>query len=175
MMRNPRQGQSIRIVSPIPPEHLAEASMLWWRGFGLRGIRRSHRPVRAENGVIALDDQNCLRGVMGIRNGSGGFLRHPPRRARLFYRGAPATEDLVIDGILALECRKGIGAALLGESFARARQEGRPGIRVEVQARNRAALAFYLRQGFVEIIRGRFAWPWSGTVIVLRLPVQAPV
>lgn len=145
--------------------------MLWWRRFGLRGIRRSHRPVRAENGAVALDDQNRLRGVMGLRNGAGGFLRHPPRRARLLFRGAPATDDLVIDGILSLEGRRGIGAALLGESIARARQEGRPGIRVEVQARNRTALAFYARQGFAEVLRGRYAWPWSGTVIVLRLPV----
>ena len=56
-------------------------------------------------------------------------------------------------------------------SFALPARDGRPGLRAEVRARNRGALAFYDRVGFSERGQGRYGLPWWGQVHLLHLSV----
>lgn len=175
-MRKPRQdetgpGAGVRTLSPIPDAVLAEAAALWWRGVG-PGWPRRPPPVRAAQGIVALTDADRgVLGVAGLRDGSGGFAARMPPLTGPLFRAAPPTDDLVLDGIVARHPRQGIGRALVAAALVRARDGGHPGLRAEVEARNRAACAFYLRLGFQEVGRGRYGWPWSGQVLLLRRPV----
>jgi [ribosomal protein S18]-alanine N-acetyltransferase len=47
--------------------------------------------------------------------------------------------------------RLGVASALLAETEQRLRQQGSPGIRLEVAVNNQAAIGFYKRHGFNEI------------------------
>ncbi|WP_221035974.1 GNAT family N-acetyltransferase [Paracoccus siganidrum] len=163
-MRKATQGQPMQILSPIPDAILPQAGRLWRRHFG--GLGRV-RGFRAANGAVALQGGRVL-GVIGFRDAGGGFATWRAGLAAILFRPAPPTGDLVIDGIVARLPRRGIGRALVARAEAEARARGRPGLRAEVAAGNRAALAFYRRLGFVEETRGRFGWPWTGTVLVLR-------
>lgn len=175
-MRKPRQDETgpasgVRTLSPIPDALLAEAAALWWRGVG-PGWPRRPPPVRAAQGIVAqAEGDGRVLGVAGLRDGSGGFAAQTPPPIGLMFRAAPPTADLVLDGIVARHPRQGIGRALVAAALARARETGHPGLRAEVEARNRAACAFYGRLGFQEVGRGRYGWPWSGQVLVLRRPV----
>lgn len=144
---------------------------MWWHSFGPRRLRQGLPRICPARGVVAIDGQGRLAGVMGLRDADGGFLLSQPLSVRWLYRAAPPTVDLVIDGIVARKCRSGTGRALLTEGIARARQVGRPGLRAEVMARNTSAIAFYLALGFSEIARGRYGWPWTGQVVVMRRAV----
>lgn len=157
----------MQMLNPIPQALLPAAARLWWRGIG-PGWAVRVPPVRASHGIVALDGAGRLAGVAGLRDASGGFLGRIPLAARLFFRAAPPTADLVLDGIVAARPREGAGRALVRAACAHARAGGHPGLRVEVRARNRGALAFYARLGFHETARGRFGWPWSGMVVLMR-------
>lgn len=160
----------MQITSPIPDRHLRDAARLWWTAFappvsaGLPGVRACH-------GIAAIGADGRLGGVAGLRDVRGGFLADPPWLAGILYRAAPPTADLVIDGIVVDDLRRGVGRALLDRAAQAARQAGHPGLRAEVEVRNTAAMAFYTATGFAEIGRGSFGWPWSGPVAVLHRPV----
>lgn len=160
----------MRIVSPIPDRLLEDAARLWWGAFAppLAG-----RPpvVRPCHGLVAIDGAGRLGGVVGLRDAQGGFLARTPWLARFLYRAAPPTADLVIDGIVVADLRRGVGRALLDAAAQMARQAGHPGLRAEVEIRNTAALMFYQAIGFAEIGRGLYGWPWSGPVALLHRPV----
>lgn len=166
-MRNPTQEHPPGILSPVPAAALSGAAALWWRGFGPPLPRRAP-PMRAEQGIVALAMDGAVLGVAGLRDQTGGFPRRTPLLARLGFRGAPPAADLVLDGIIVARPRQGIGRALVAAALTRAAAGGHPGLRAEVAARNRPARDFYASLGFVEVARGRFGWPWSGQVLVLR-------
>lgn len=161
----------MRLLSPIPQPHLSEAARIWWDSFGPRHQRDRVPPVCPSRGVAAIDAQDRVAGVMGLRDSEGGFLLAPPLSLRWLYRAAPPTADLVIDGIVARQRRSGTGRALLAEASRYARASGRPGLRAEVMARNTAAIAFYRALGFCEVTRGRYGRIWSGQVVIMRKPV----
>nr|WP_272874538.1 GNAT family N-acetyltransferase [Paracoccus shandongensis] len=127
--------------------------------------------IRACHGIAAIGPDGRLAGVAGFRDHEGGFLAETPVLARLLFRPAPATPDLVIDGLVVDRPRHGTGRALLEAAAGIACRSGRPGLRAEVALRNRPALAFYAAAGFAEIGRGRYGWPWSGPVAILRRPL----
>lgn len=164
-----RQGR-VQIASPIPDRHLADAALLWARAFAPPLGARQPR-LRPCHGIAAIGANGRLGGVAGIRDHRGGFLADQPWLARVLYRMAPPTADLVIDGIVVDDRRLGIGRALLDRAAQVARHAGRPGLRAEVEVRNTVAMAFYAATGFVEIGRGFFGWPWSGPVAILHRPV----
>ena len=168
MTRNPRQDRPCRVVTPIPKALLADAALIWWREFGPPGLRTRAPPVRAERGAVAVDGQGRVRGVVGLRDHGGGFPARVPVLARWLCRAAPPTADLVIDGIVALDRRAGIGRALVRAAAARARAGGHPGLRAEVRSSNPVAMGFWRAMGFAEEARGRYGWPWSGMVAVMR-------
>lgn len=162
----------MQILTPIPDARLPDAAMLWWRSLGA-GARPPGWRVPAVDGRrgIALLRDGRVAGVLGLRDSGGGFLRPGRWPAGLMlrlYRAAPATDDLVIDGIAVASRRRGDGARLIDAARQQARLQGRPGLRAEVRSTNSAALAFYAAQGFVNIAQGRFGWPWTGQVVVLR-------
>ncbi|SCY79337.1 GNAT family N-acetyltransferase [Paracoccus tibetensis] len=160
--------QAVQIVSPIPAAHLPAAARLWWAHFGR--ARRPPPPMRPDHGIAALDAEGRVAGVLGLRDGSGGLLTDEAAAGwPWLYRAAPETADLVIDGVAVNRLRSGAGRALVQRASAEARRRGRPGLRAEVRLRNEAALAFWRSLGFVEVTRGRYGWPWSGRVVVMRL------
>lgn len=149
---------------------MPQAGRLWRRHFGHIGLGG----FDAANGGVAVGAGRVL-GVIGFRDHRGGFAQ-PGRGvsaalAGAIYRPAPATADLVIDGIAVRRPRCGHGRALMEAAVAQARARGRAGLRAEVALRNRGALAFYRKLGFVEEARGRYGWPWTGIVVILRRPV----
>lgn len=158
----------MEILTPIPANHLPAAAAMWWAMFGPMCARTPQ--MRAENGAAAVRGGDVV-GVMGLRDAGGGFLSATPLIARLLFRAAPPSDDLVIDGIAVSQPRQGTGAALLDHALARARAQGREAVRAEVRAGNHAAVAFWQAMGFVEVARGRYGWPWSGQVLILRRPV----
>ncbi|MFN3525696.1 MAG: GNAT family N-acetyltransferase [Paracoccus sp. (in: a-proteobacteria)] len=160
--------QPMQILTPIPAALLPESFALWRSRFSPVGQGR----ICPGHGIVAVDKAGRLAGVMGLRDAAGGFWQ-PLRRPgwMLLFRACPPTADLVIDGIVAARLRGGAGRALIAAGLAEAGRRGHPGLRAEVQTRNRAALNFYRALGFVEVARGRYGWPWGGTVAVMRLPV----
>ncbi|MCZ0960388.1 GNAT family N-acetyltransferase [Paracoccus benzoatiresistens] len=160
----------MQITSPIPDRHLRDAARLWWSAFAPPAAGRAP-PIRACHGIAAIGPAGGLDGVAGFRDHDGGFLADQPMLARLMFRAAPATLDLVIDGIVVDRLRHGAGRALLDAASDIARRTGHPGLRAEVELRNRRAMAFYAATGFTETGRGRFGWPWSGPVVILRRAV----
>jgi GNAT superfamily N-acetyltransferase len=160
----------VKIASPIPAGYLIPAAQLWWAAFA-PPLSPGPPLVRACHGIAAIDGAGRLGGVAGLRDAGGGFLAGLPLAARLLYRAAPATADLVIDGIVAARRGQGVGRALVENASHAARRSGHPGLRAEVEVRNHAGMAFYAALGFAEIGRGRFGWPWSGPVALLRRPV----
>lgn len=173
-MRKTRQDHPLRILSPIPDPLLPAAAALWWRGVGPGWPRLAPPSVRASHGILALEPDGGIAGVVGLRDSTGGFLVRMPLPARLAFRAAPPTSDLVIDGIVAARPGQGAGRALIAAACDRARATGHPGLRAELLAGNAAARAFYDRQGFHEVARGRFGWPWSGEVVLMRLALAGP-
>lgn len=160
----------MQIAHPIPDRHLADAARLWAGAFA-PPLGAGRPRLRACHGIAAIGANGHLGGVVGMRDHRGGFLADPPWLARILYRAAPPTADLVIDGIVVDDRRQGIGRALLDRAAQAASQAGRPSLRAEVEVRNTAAMAFYAATGFVEIGRGFFGWPWSGPVAILQRPV----
>ena len=160
----------MQITSPIPDRLLDDAARLWWAAFA-PPFSGTPPLARACHGIAAIGADGRLAGVAGLRDGQGGFLADSPWLARAFYRAAPPTADLVIDGIVVDGPRRGVGRALLDRAAQAARQAGHPGLRAEVEVRNTAALAFYAATGFVQVAQGRYGWPWSGLVAVLHRPV----
>lgn len=160
----------MQITTPIPDRYLGDAACLWWGAFA-SPLRGPSPRIRACHGIAAIAADGSLCGVAGFRDHQGGLLADLPMLARLLFRPAPQTSDLVIDGIVVARPRHGTGRALLDAAVLVARQSGRPGLRAEVDLSNRPAGAFYAATGFVEITRGAFGWPWSGPVAVLRRPV----
>lgn len=159
----------MQILSPIPDAALPAATRLWWRHFGLPRPCPVLR-MRAGHGIAALDGSGNVLGVLGLRDAAGGF---PASRLPLpLFRAAPPTADLVIDGIAVRRMRRGTGRALVARALLEAEWRGHPGLRAEVRLRNCGALEFWRRLGFAEIARGRFGWPWTGQVVVLRRPVE---
>ncbi|MFV0384177.1 GNAT family N-acetyltransferase [Paracoccus sp. (in: a-proteobacteria)] len=160
----------MQISDPIPAHILPEAAGLWCAAFA---DRRAARRARASHGIAAMR-AGRVAGVAGLRDETGGFLAEGRSVVGLLYRAAPPTADLVIDGIVVRDRRLGVGRALVEAAEQAARTRGRGGLRAEVRLKNRGALAFYRQLGFHEETRGRFGWPWSGVVVVLRKPLGAP-
>lgn len=158
----------MQIHAPIPDAALPAAAQLWCGAFG---ARHAAGRARASHGIAALRG-DAVEGVAGLRDEKGGFLAMARPVAGLLYRPAPPTSDLVIDGIVVRHPRRGTGRALIAAAEAEARARGRSGLRVEVRLRNRDALAFYRKLGFQEQARGRFGWPWTGLVAIMRKPVD---
>ena len=75
-------------------------------------------------------------------------------------------------GVTSALRRSGIGARLLDEAFVVARREGAQRLLLEVREDNRAAIAMYVAQGFVEIDRRPRYYRDGATAIVMRLPVM---
>ncbi|CAM3355877.1 GNAT family N-acetyltransferase [Paracoccus nototheniae] len=167
-MRNSRQGQPDRILHPVPDLLLGQAAALWRAHFG--GWFWPRR-VDAAHGLVAVDAGGRVTGVMGLRDGVGGFGVGRPLWPGWLYRPAPPTADLVIDGLAVIAPRQGTGRALVAAARQAAARTGRPGLRAEVRARNRGALAFYKALGFVPEGCGRYGLPWWGQVHLLRLAV----
>lgn len=157
----------MKICAPVPDAVLPQAVLLWRSAFG---GKESAIPVRAENAIAVMRGE-VVEGVVGLRDHRGGFLVVTPPLMRLLFRAAPPTADLVLDGIVVRRPRRGIGRALVGAAEGEARRRRRQGLRVEVRLRNRGAVAFYRSLGFVEETRGRYGWPWSGKVVVMRKPI----
>lgn len=170
-MRNQTQEPPTDLYHPVPASALAEAAGLWWAAFGPPLARGKSPRMRPENAIVALDGAGGVKGVIGLRNAQGGFPARAPLAARIAFRAAPSTADLVVDGIVVRHTRRGVGRDLLSAAAALAGRQGHPGLRAEVHAANRPALAFYEALGFYETGRGRFGWPWSGPVILLRRAV----
>lgn len=156
----------MQILHPIPAPLLPDAAALWRAHFGRGGWPRR---VDAGHGLVALDAAGAVAGVMGLRDAAGGFAEADAGWRGLLFRAAPATGDLVIDGLAVRLPRRGVGAALVARARVLARDAARPGLRAEVRARNRDALAFYADQGFQPQAVGRYGLPWWGPVHVLRL------
>lgn len=172
-MRNQTQGPATSIHHPVPADLLPAVAQMWWSAFAPPFARAAAPAVRADHAIVEIDGRPGIAGVIGLRTGDGGFLRHVPVMARLLFRAAPPTSDLVIDGILARERRTGTGRRLIAAADMFARQGGYPALRAEVQAGNHEALAFYDALGFSSVGSGRFGWPWSGRIVILRREVAA--
>lgn len=170
MMRNQRQDHPLQIVSPVPDAALSQAARLWWGAIG-HGWGPAPR-IRACHGIVALDDTGGVAGVIGLRDAQGGFLAATPLGARIAFRAAPSTADLVVDGIVVRDARQGIGGALLRQALVRATLAGHPGLRAEVRVQNSGAMEFYRAMGFAAVAQGRFGWPWTGQVMILRRAVD---
>lgn len=166
-MRKKRQDRPPQIHCPVPDPALPEAARMWWRHFGY-GWRRVPPAMRVSHGIVALDADGRVAGIIGLRDADGGFPAETPLLARLAFRAGPETADMVVDGIVVRDSRQGVGRALIGAALARAAGAGYPGLRAEVRVRSRTALAFYRALGFSEVARGRFGWPWTGQVLILR-------
>ncbi|WP_347137737.1 GNAT family N-acetyltransferase [Paracoccus sp. SSK6] len=160
----------MQITTPIPDRHLRDAARMWWGAFAPFAAGRAP-PIRPCHGIAAIRSDGRLAGVAGFRDHHGGLLAEMPLLARLLFRPAPETLDLVIDGIVVDGPRRGTGRALLEAASDVARRAGRPGLRAEVALRNRPAMAFHAATGFAEIGRGPYGWPWTGPVAILRRPV----
>lgn len=156
----------MQILTPITSAIIPQCMKLWCRAFG----GRKYQTPRTENAIAALQEGK-VTGIIGLRDHQGGFLVRPMPLMHFLYRPAPPTADLVIDGIVVGQRRHGIGRALILAAEEQARQRNRNGLRAEVRLRNREALEFYHSLGFAEETRGRYGWPWSGMVAVLRKPV----
>ena len=170
-MRNQRQDRPPLIVSPVPAHVLPQAARLWWASFGTG--RGAPPRMRADHGIVALDAQGRVAGVMGLRDARGGFPARVPWAARIGFRAGPPTADLIVDGIAVRDSRCGIGRALVRAAMARARAAGHPGLRAEVRAGDAGAVAFYRALGFATVASLRFGWPWTGRVLILRRAVDA--
>lgn len=157
-------------MTPIPDRHLSAAARVWGRAFMPWGTMGTPR-IRACHGIAVIGPDDSLCGVAGFRDHDGGFLADQPLLARLLFRPAPPTADLVIDGVVALHPRGGAGRALVEAAAGIAARSGRPGLRAEVALRNRPAMAFHAATGFSRIAQGRYGWPWSGPVAILHRPV----
>lgn len=167
MMRNTWQGRQGRILSPVPADALPAAASLWREQFGGVQFGGGDRfdPAR---GVVAITGDGQVTGVMGLRDGQGGFYCGTSGLFGWLYRPAPPTGDLVIDGIAVSERRIGIGQALVEYACRIAVQRHFPGLRAEVRNSNHGALIFYDRLGFVSQGAGRYGLPWWGQVHILR-------
>lgn len=152
------------IIHPVPPGLLDQAAALWWAHFAPPLTRRG--AFAASHGVVAVAG-GAVVGVAGLRDHRGGFARGAAPAA-ILYRAGPATDDLVIDGIAVARPRQGDGARLLAGARDVARRWHRPGLRAEVAMANHAAMAFYAANGFCTVAQGRYGWPWTGPVAVLR-------
>ncbi|WP_265500164.1 GNAT family N-acetyltransferase [Paracoccus beibuensis] len=156
----------MQILHPIPDKALPSATALWRSHFGLLAWPRRLRP---RHGMVAVGAAGQVLGVIGLRDAAGGAAAGALSAPGWLFRPAPPTGDLVIDGLAVAGRRRGTGRALVAEALRRARGARHPGLRAEVRARNRGALAFYRRLGFTEESRGRYGLPWWGQVHVLRL------
>lgn len=156
----------MQILYPIPQPLLTDAAALWRAHFGVAGWPRR---VRAGHGIVAVDGRGVLVGVIGLRDASGGFARSDAPLPQWLFRAAPATGDLVIDGLAVTDPRHGMGRALVAAARVLAARRGHPGLRAEVRDVNRSALAFYEAVGFRHQTSGPFGLPWWGQVHVLHL------
>src|SRR5699024_10390166 len=89
-------------------------------------------------------------------------------RLRL-WRAGPATEDLILDGLVVhpRARRQGIARLLIRADLDEAARYGHPGLQVEVMAGNHAARALYAGKGFVRIGRYR-PLPWRVALVLRR-------
>ncbi|WP_169308806.1 GNAT family N-acetyltransferase [Paracoccus gahaiensis] len=157
----------MQILSPIPQALSGQAAALWRGHFGAAGWPRR---ISAAHGLVAVDGRGRVAGVMGLRRAEGGFAQGLPPLPGWLFHPAPATRDLVIDGLAVADPRQGTGGALIAAACAIAARSGHPGLRAEVRARNAGALRFYAAMGFTQIGQGRYGLPWWGQVHLLRLP-----
>lgn len=175
---------------------ITAAAALYWRHFGhqilpvptahRQGVALVRKAIRPDHAVVALSAHGRLIGIMGLRDADGGLLnpdadsflavwgraegrlRHLATR---LYRAGAATDDLVIDGIAIRPewRRRGIARLLIRYASARARNQGRAGLRVEVAADNPGGLSAWRAMGFAALPPQRLGWPWKPPSHVLRI------
>ncbi len=80
--------------------------------------------------------------------------------------------DLQRIAVLPSRQRQGVAHALLEQALDRARSDGVDRMLLEVSALNHAALAFYAREGFVEIDRRRRYYRDGSDALVMRRPLR---
>ncbi|MDF3607015.1 GNAT family N-acetyltransferase [Paracoccus sp. DMF-8] len=175
---------------------------LYWRAFGRQILPL---PVRAARGqalllrclhpfrALSAEADGALIGVIGLRDASGGLFGPEPAQiqaiwpggtgrilnaATRLHRAGPASDEMVIDGIVVAPAWRGRGIAppLVRAATAEAAARGFAGLRAEVAPRNRAALALYQSLGFTQIAQARIGWPWSrllsGKARIMRLALR---
>ena len=182
----------------VPPHLQGAAARLYWRSFGpalqflptppRHGIALVGATMNGERALIALSEAGTLVGIAGLRGAGGGFLSpeaegfrtafgpfrgHLRHMAAGLSRGGAETRDLILDGVAVRPPWRGqgIARALVDAATTEARRLGHPALRVEVEARNRAAYAVWTSLGFLPDGRQRMGWPWRARAHVLRLPV----
>jgi len=187
-----------RIAQGVPPALRRAAAALYWRHFGRQilpvpvparqGIALVAAAMRPGQALVALSARGGLVGLVGLRDAGGGFLDPGPgsfvavwgraggrlrHLSTALYRPGQGTTDLVLDGLATHPHwrRQGVARALVRAAMAEARARGHHGLRVEVEARNHAALAAWRALGFQPLPRQRLGWPWTAPAHVLRLPV----
>lgn len=144
--------------------------------------------MNPERALIALSPTGALVGIAGLRGHQGGFLSASrPEFCRVFgpiggslrhlatllhLRGA-ATPDMILDGVAVRPAWRGMGVAraLVNAAATHARHVGHSALMVEVEARNRDALAAWSALEFAPAGRQRLGWPWHAPAHVLRRQV----
>lgn len=200
----PASDAVVRIRRGLAPTQAEPAAALYWRAFGhqilplpvsaARGqalLLRCLHPYRA----LTADVDGVLIGLIGLRDGTGGLFGPTPaqiqaiwpaRTGRLLnaaaqlHRAGPASEELLVDGIVVAPEWRGrdVGGSLIRAAMAEAAARDFPGLRAEVAPGNRAGLALYQSLGFTQIGRARIGWPWSGLLAgktrIMRLALRPP-
>lgn len=154
------EPDDLRLLSPLPLALRADAARLICGAFGHRIAPRAaprlrlaqiRRGLRRDRVIAAVDKAGRLVGLTGLRGPGGGVLQLRGRRFdALRALAAPRTADLVLDCLVVAPGSRGqgIAALLVGAALARARRQGYPALRAEVERGNRAALSMFRRAGF---------------------------
>ena len=129
-------------------------------------------------GIAALDkvlfdvEAWSLPSVVGEISGEGRFAVVAVSDGELLGYAMTMRADEVVDlqriGVLTSEQRKGIAHRLLAAALDQARADGGHLMLLEVSSTNKAALAFYAAEGFVEIDRRRRYYRDGSDGLVLR-------
>ena len=129
-------------------------------------------------GIAALDkvlfdvEAWSLPSVVGEISGEGRFAVVAVSDGELLGYAMTMRADEVVDlhriGVLPSEQRKGIAHRLLAAALDQARADGGHLMLLEVSSTNKAALAFYAAEGFVEIDRRRRYYRDGSDGLVLR-------
>ncbi|MEJ0018327.1 MAG: GNAT family N-acetyltransferase [Acetobacteraceae bacterium] len=126
----------------------------------LAAIHAAAFPPREAWGADAISLQLALPGAFGLVDSRGGML---------LGRVAADEAEVLTLAVAPAVRRQGIGAALLAAAKAAAAARGARALFLEVATNNAAALALYLRAGFIEVGRRRRYYADSSDALVLRV------
>ena len=158
------------------PEHLrADAARLYWQAFGSklgpvmgpqdRALRFLVRVIRADQVIIACNDQGQLLGIAGFKTVRGSFASGQAQDMVAIYgkvgslwRGlllgwlsdGVDNDHFLLDGLCVDDTARsqGVGTALMKAICAEARTRGYSSVRLDVIDSNLRAVALYKRLGF---------------------------